>query len=90
MKRIVGFQTSDGILHADQAAATKHAKRRYDDAMSTMRHRIVESDSFGRITHSEASKMLEWVEKNFSAVAEAARLREDAETVSNQVDDGEE
>ncbi len=89
MRRLPAFQTSDGALHVEQRDAAKHARRRYDDAMSSIRHAIVASDSYGRITHSEASKMLEWVEQHFDAIAHAAALKADAEIVSDTIDDGE-
>lgn len=85
MKRVQAFMTSDGAVHTSDTQARKHAQRRYDDAMTALRHDLVKNGG-GRITVSDAVQFMYWAEERFDLFAQAAALKADT-LLSNPEDE---
>lgn len=66
-------RTADGRLFGDEDEARRHAQKRYDDAMTTLRGSLTTY----MLSLREAGKAMEWIENNFAAIARAAELRND-------------
>lgn len=89
MKIVQAIRTADGVLHERPKDAERHAKRRYDDAMTAIRlallAKIKDALTCAVTGHGEAFAAAAWIEENFDAIAEAAALR--ADTIVENEDD---
>lgn len=82
MRKINAYQTADGTLCETHADAKRHAQRQYDDHMTRLRHSLVQSVN----SHAQAQRALAWIEQNFDLIAEASRLKCDADIVDDQTE----
>lgn len=74
MYKIEVFKTLDGVLHETPQAAQKHAKKRYDEAMSALRDNI-QYDL--KLTANEAFKVALWIEQQKGHLVELINLEND-------------
>jgi hypothetical protein len=68
MKRVYKIQTSDGVLHDSQRDATRHAERRYGDALL----------SLGRdLANQKYTFVTDYIDANLDAFAALTDLKND-------------
>ena len=82
MKRVDAFCIADGTLYPSQGLAERAAQTRYDAVMTGLQHDLIEVCE----SHSNAFRVMKWIEENFDRVAIASKLKLDM-LVENPEDD---
>lgn len=73
MKPVTAYRTADGALHPDARTARAHARKRYDDAMTKLRHALHARG----LSLSDAVRALSVFEDDPAPWLESVALRED-------------
>ncbi len=82
MKEVTCFVTSDGMIHLHTYGAKAHAKKRYESEMYAFLQKL----DNGRVGPKERLILMEFIENNFSKIAELAALKEDLDLQENNLD----
>lgn len=69
MKWVSFVQTSDGKIHRDALRAAEYAETRYQNALSSIAHRMVHQDKY--------TKMMEFVDAHLDEYVNLKALKDD-------------
>lgn len=70
MKRIIKFETADGVLHTTESDARRHAEKRYGEQLSHMAHQIVSLEKY--------TKIQEFIDERLEVFETLKRMKDDA------------
>lgn len=73
MHELTAFRTADGQLHASRGAATRHADKRFGEAVSRHAHALARLEKYTAICA--------YLDDNAEALAELAALKRDRDII---------
>lgn len=80
MRRVIKYETSDGVLHASEQDAERHADKRYGDLLSKTAHELCQTyGKYGALTH--------YIDENLPVFLQLHALREDMKLVRPSAED---
>lgn len=69
MKKVIRYQTSDGVEHKNFESATKYADNRYGNALTSLAHELLRVQKY--------RLMVEFLENNLGRFVEVQRFKDD-------------